>query len=65
MRQPGWEGEGIFVEERGSRGTVLIPDLDLDAEVHIQQGMTLNSPARLRLAEVRLPELAVGFQVVR
>ncbi len=65
MQRPGWRGQGILVERRGSRSTVLIPELDLDAQVHLRQDLPLNSPVDLVLAEVRLAELAVHFQVVR
>jgi exoribonuclease-2 len=62
-QHPGWRGEGILVDKRGRRGTVLIPELDLDAEVHLRQDLPLNSPVLLALADVKLAELAAHVQV--
>jgi exoribonuclease-2 len=65
MQHPKWTGEGILVEKRGSRGTVLMPDLDLDARVHLHQDLDLNSPVPLALTGVKLAELTAHFQVLR
>jgi exoribonuclease-2 len=64
-QQPGWRGEGILVEKRGHRGTVLIPNLDLDAQVHVGRDLPLNSPVSLALAEIKLAELTAHFQILR
>jgi exoribonuclease-2 len=64
MQHPGWEGEGILVEKHGRRATVLLPALDLDAEVYPRQDLPLNHPVRLGLKEVNLAELAVHFQAI-
>jgi exoribonuclease-2 len=63
MKHPGWQGEGILVEKRGKRGTVLLPALDLDAQVHLRQDLPLNSPLRLALSEVNLAELNAHWQL--
>jgi exoribonuclease-2 len=65
MQHTDWRGEGILVEMRGSRGTVLIPHLDLDAKVHLGQDMPLNSPVPLALSGVNLAELMAHFRVSR
>ena len=62
MQHPGWQGEGIVVEKRGRRATVLLSELDLDAEVYPRQDLPLNQPVRLSLKAVDLAELAVHFQ---
>ncbi|MFC2036832.1 ribonuclease catalytic domain-containing protein [Chloroflexota bacterium] len=64
MKHPGWQGEGILVEKRGKRGTVLLPALDLDAQVHLRQDLPPNSPLHLALSEVNLAELSAHWQVV-
>jgi exoribonuclease-2 len=65
MQHPGWRGEGVLVEKRGPRATVLIPHLDLDARVHLRQDLPLNSPVPLVLAGVKLAELETHFQPAR
>jgi exoribonuclease-2 len=65
MRHPGWRGEGVLVEQRGSRGTFLIPELDLDARMHLRRELPLNSVVTLALRQVRLPTLEVFFRLVR
>ncbi|MFN2220831.1 MAG: ribonuclease catalytic domain-containing protein [Anaerolineae bacterium] len=65
MQRPGWRGEGVLVEQRGSRGTLLIPELDLDARVHLRGDLPPNSLVTLALRQVRLPTLEVYFRVVR
>jgi exoribonuclease-2 len=64
MKHPDWLGEGVLVEKRDSRGLVLIPDLDLDAWVHLRHDLPPNSSLRLALRDVNLPELRAHFQVV-
>jgi exoribonuclease-2 len=65
LQHPHWQGEAILVEQRGRQGTVLIPDLDLDARVHPRRDLPLNSSVRLTLAKVNLPELMAHFRVER
>jgi exoribonuclease-2 len=63
MQHPNWSGEGILVEQRGRRGTVLIPELDLDARVHLRQDLPLNNPIPLALSGVDLAALTAHFQI--
>jgi exoribonuclease-2 len=65
MQHPGWRGEGVLVELRGSRGTLLISELDLDARVHLRRDLPLNSPVALAVRQVRLATLEVSFRVAR
>jgi exoribonuclease-2 len=62
QRHPNWCGPGIVVEKRGSRATVLIPDLGLDATVYISGEIELNSEITLSVANIDLPTLTVHFQ---
>lgn len=59
--EPGWAGEGILVERRGGRGTVLIPSLGLEAEVGIRGDPALDDSIELRCTGVDLPELQAYF----
>jgi exoribonuclease-2 len=63
LEHPDWHGEGILVEKRNRRGTVLIPDLGLEARVHVQEELALNSLVSLALSGVNLAELEVYFQI--
>jgi exoribonuclease-2 len=65
LQHPQWQGEAILVDQRGRRGTFLIPELDLDAQVHLRRDLALNSSVRLALAKVNLPELMAHFRVER
>ena len=58
-----WQGEGVLVETRGSLGTVLIPELDLEPRVHLREDMPLNSIVPLTLGGIDLPELEAHFRV--
>jgi exoribonuclease-2 len=64
MKRPGWRGKGILVEKRGRRGVVLVPELDLEAQVHLGQDPELNSPVSLALRGVNLATLGAHFQVM-
>jgi exoribonuclease-2 len=59
QRHPGWQGEGVLVYKRGLRGTVLIPSLDLDVQVHLRKDHPLNSPVPVEVVGVNLPALDV------
>ncbi len=63
-QRPGWRGEGVLVDKRGRRSTVLIPDLDLDVQVHLRADLPLNSSVSLALRKVNLPVLEANFKVV-
>jgi exoribonuclease-2 len=58
-----WQGEGVLVDKRGKRGTVLIPELDLDTQVQLRADHDLNSAVSIELTKVDLPALAVHFRV--
>jgi exoribonuclease-2 len=60
---PGWRGDGVLVEKRGPRGTVLIPELDLEPSVHLRRDLALNSVVALVLRGVNLAELETHFKI--
>lgn len=59
-----WRGEGILVEKRRQRGVVVVPDLDLEARLHLRQELALNSPVSLALRGVDLTTLNAHFRVI-
>jgi exoribonuclease-2 len=63
MQHPGWRGEGIVVDKRDHRGTVLIPALGLEVRLHLEQEISLNSTVPLVLRGINLAELDAHFQV--
>jgi exoribonuclease-2 len=63
LDRPGWTGEGVLVEKHGSRGTVLIPELDLEPRMHLPKDIPLDSRVPLVLTGVDLPELEAHFRV--
>ncbi len=63
QRHPGWRGEGVLVEKRLPRGTVLIPALALETRVKVTGDMEPDSVLPLRLTGVGLPEREVYFRV--
>jgi exoribonuclease II len=62
-RNPGWRGQGILVERRGQRGTVIVPELGLETDVQLVGDTVLDEPVPLVLGKINLPELAAHFQV--
>jgi exoribonuclease-2 len=63
QRHPGWRGEGVLVEKRLPRGTVLIPALALETRVKVSGDLEPDSVLPLRLTGVGLPEREVYFRV--
>jgi exoribonuclease-2 len=62
QNHPDWQGEGILVERRHLRGTVLIPQLDLETRLHLRQELPLDTTISLKLDRVKLPELEAYFR---
>ena len=63
QQHPGWQGEGVLVEKRMPRGTVLIPALALETRVKVADSVLPDSVLPLRLTGVELPERTVYFRV--
>jgi exoribonuclease-2 len=63
LQHPGWRGEGVLVEKRERRGTILIPELGMETRVHLPQDVPLNSPVMLSVSGINLAELEVHFQL--
>jgi exoribonuclease-2 len=65
LGHPDWTGEGVLVEKVSTSGTVLIPELDLEPQVHLREDLRLNNAVTLVLSGVDLPELDALFRVAR
>ena len=63
LHRPGWQGQGVLVEKRNARGIMLIPDLDLEIQMHLRPDLPLDSTLALRLNAVNLAELDAHFRV--
>lgn len=63
QRHSGWRGEGVLVEKRLPRGTVLIPALALEARVKVAGDVEPDTVLPLRLNGVSLPEREAYFRV--
>lgn len=55
QRRPQWQGEGVIIEKRGKRDLVLIPELELETEVYIQDDLPLDTAVTLQLTQIQLP----------
>lgn len=64
IAHPDWRGDGVVVEKRGPRTTVLIPDLGLEPVLTLRDNPALNAVLPLALTGVSLPDLEAYFQVV-
>jgi hypothetical protein len=47
----------VLVERRGTRATVLVPEIGLEAPVHLDPDLPLDSALPVTLAGVDLPSL--------
>ncbi len=64
LQNPGWQGEGILVEKRGSSGTLIIPSLAWETRVHLPQDYELGQVFSLRASGVNLAQRDVIFRVM-
>ncbi len=65
QQHPDWRGEGVLVDKRMPRGTVLIPALAFEARVKVTETVALDSVLPLQLTGVELPERTAYFRVAR
>jgi exoribonuclease-2 len=63
-QNPEWHGEGVVVETRERRARLLIPELDLEVQVHLRQDTPLNSRLPVAVEGVNLAELEAYLKVV-
>jgi exoribonuclease II len=63
-RNPAWRGTGVLVEKRRAVGICLIPELDLEAELHLAGDLPLDSEITLECTGIDLPRLEARFRKV-
>ncbi|KAB2928486.1 MAG: RNB domain-containing ribonuclease [Candidatus Contendobacter sp.] len=63
QQHSGWRGEGVLVEKRLPRGTVLIAELALETRVKVADSVVPDSVVPLRLTGVELPAREAYFRV--
>jgi exoribonuclease-2 len=54
-----WRGKGILVDKYGSKGTVLIPELGLEARLFLNTDVALNAEVDLKVASLDIPRLEI------
>ncbi len=64
IQNPEWRGEGIVVDIRDRRATLLIPELDLEVRVHMRRDTPLNDTVPVAVEGVNLAELEAYLRVV-
>ncbi len=65
QQHPHWRGPGVLVDKNGQRGTMLIPELDLETTLHLREDLPLNSEVTLTLTKMNLPELETHFKITQ
>jgi exoribonuclease II len=63
LQHPNWRGTGVLVDKRGTRGTVLIPELSLEIQLPVPEDMLLDASIPLILTGVSLAELEAHFRL--
>jgi exoribonuclease-2 len=64
LRQhPDWRGKGVLVDKRDRRATLLVPELDLEAQVTLRKDLALNRVLPVTVQGVDLPQLTVYLKV--
>jgi exoribonuclease-2 len=61
---PGWRGQADLVERRGAQGTLLIPDLALEARASLSGPLELDSLVTVEIRAVDLPGLEFNIRTV-
>jgi exoribonuclease II len=62
IQHPEWSGEGIVVEKRGKRHTILVPQLDIDTSLYPSGDLALDSGVSLAVSSVDLVNLEASFR---
>ena len=64
LRNPGWRGQAVLVDRRGAQGTLLIPDLALEARASLSGPLELDSLVTVEIRAVDLPGLEFNIRTV-
>lgn len=65
LRNLQWRGDGIIVEQRGARSTILVPDLGVETQLFGLQNLGLDSIIPLQADSVDLPALEARFRTIK
>jgi len=57
----GWEG--IILDRKGNKGTVLVPDLGLETQLNLRGNEEPNDKVQIRLLSVKIPEGELNFGI--
>ena len=63
LQRPNWRGTGVLVDKRGTRGTLLIPELSFEMQMQVPEDMLLDANVPLVLTGVNLAELEAHFRI--
>ncbi len=63
IQHPDWSGAGMLVDKRGTLGTVIIPELALEARVILPRDLPLDTTVLLKLVGVDLPQREARFRI--
>jgi hypothetical protein len=63
LQHPNWQGRGVLVDKHDRRATMLIPELDLETQVHLREDLPLNSEVLASVSGIDLPELMTHWRV--
>jgi exoribonuclease II len=64
LHNPGWRGQAVLIDKRGTRGRVMIPELAYEAWVSLPGSTPLDAVLELKFSGASLPELEGYFRVV-
>lgn len=64
IQNPSWQGEGIIVELKDRRATVLIPSLAHETQIAVSSNAKLNDTVLLKASNIDIPKLTVNFRPI-
>lgn len=62
LQNPEWAGEGIILDQRGNRSTVVLPDLELETDLYLKGDPPLDSIVSVVNTAVDIPALTAHFR---
>ncbi|MCW8906474.1 MAG: RNB domain-containing ribonuclease [Sedimenticola sp.] len=62
--RPQWQGEGVVVEMKENRATLLVPELAMETRLRVRSDYPLDSRLRIALREVDVEDQAVWFRLL-
>jgi len=65
LQHPGWNGQGVLVEKRGATGTLIVPELALEARVSLQGDPPLDAILDVSVGGIHLANLDLSLSVRR